>query len=81
MQVSGLIEFLPIREHLTEVQLTLQYAFRSPMQALIDALGRAMERFINHQLQAMQAQFDGALADLPQVETINHTAHLPAYAH
>jgi hypothetical protein len=62
VDLSGLIEFTPVRETLTEVQITMEYGFRSPMAAVCDRLFRCVERFFLRQLAAAQIQVEGALA-------------------
>jgi uncharacterized membrane protein len=62
VELSGLIEFTPVREHLTEVQITMEYDFMSPLAALCDRLFRCVEQFFQRQLAAAQVQVEGALA-------------------
>jgi hypothetical protein len=62
VELSGLVEFAPVRDNLTEVQITLEYVFKSPMSALRDRLFRCVEQFFQRQLAAAQVQVEGALA-------------------
>jgi uncharacterized membrane protein len=62
VELSGLIEFTPVRDNLTEVQITMEYVFKSPMAALCDRLFRCVEQFFQRQLAAAQVQVEGALA-------------------
>ena len=62
VELSGLIEFTPVRENLTEVQLTMEYGFKSPLAAMCDRLFRCVEQFFQRQLAAAQVQVEGALA-------------------
>lgn len=62
VELSGLLEFTPVRENLTEVQLTMEYGFKSPLAALCDRLFRCVEQFFQRQLAAAQVQVEGALA-------------------
>jgi hypothetical protein len=51
LEVCGLVEFIPIRDQLTEVQLTLDYAFESSIHALIDRITNDTDKFINRLLE------------------------------
>jgi uncharacterized membrane protein len=62
VDLSGLIEFTPVRETLTEVQITMEYGFKSPMAAVCDRLFRCVEQFFQRQLAAAQVQVEGTLA-------------------
>ncbi|HEV7405480.1 MAG TPA: SRPBCC family protein [Chthoniobacteraceae bacterium] len=62
VDLSGLLEFTPVRENLTEVQITLEYGFKSPLAAICDRLFRCVEAFFLRQLAATQVQIEGALA-------------------
>jgi hypothetical protein len=57
-----LIEFAPVRENLTEVQITMEYGFKSPIAAVCDRLFRCVEDFFLRQLAAAQVQMEGTLA-------------------
>lgn len=59
VEVAGLIEYLAIRPHLTEVQITLEYSMKSPMQGMLDAVTGAFEKCVNRQLQRIQGHFEG----------------------
>ncbi len=62
VDLSGLIEFTPVRDNLTEVQITMEYGFKSPLAATCDCLFRCVEQFFQRQLAAAQVQVEGALA-------------------
>lgn len=62
IDLSGLIEFTPVRDNLTEVQITLEYGFKSPLASLCDRVFRCVEQFFLRQLAAAQVQVEGALA-------------------
>jgi uncharacterized membrane protein len=62
VELSGLIEFEAVRDNLTEVQITMEYGFKSPMAAVCDRLSRCVEEFFLRQLSAAQVQVEGALA-------------------
>ncbi|HEX5175513.1 MAG TPA: hypothetical protein VFV83_00715 [Chthoniobacteraceae bacterium] len=59
MQVAGMIEFVPIRDNCTEVQVTVEYAIHSPMHSVFDAVTNAVDRFVNKQLRRIEAHFKG----------------------
>lgn len=77
VDLSGLIEFTPVRDCLTEVTITLEYGFKSPLAAMLDRLFRCVERFFQRQLTAAQVQVEGALA----AARSGVVAHLPQLAH
>lgn len=72
MHLSGLIEFFPIKDDLTEVQITVQYAFKSPMHAIIDAMSHTVEQFLHQQLRRLQAHFDGMPAPVLHEAALAH---------
>jgi uncharacterized membrane protein len=59
MQVAGMIEFVPIRDNCTEVQVTIEYGIHSPMHSVFDAVTNAVDRFLNKQLRRIEAHFKG----------------------
>jgi hypothetical protein len=59
MDVTGLIEFLPVRESLTEIQITLDYTIHSPFHRMVDLVTNSMERFVNQQLEVLRASCEG----------------------
>lgn len=59
IEVAGLIEFIPIRDNLTEVQLTVEYAIASPMHSVLDAVTASVDRFVTRQLRRIQVHLDG----------------------
>jgi hypothetical protein len=81
VNISGLVEFFPIRDNLTEVQITIDYGFKSVMHSIVDGVTSAMEHFINHQLRRIQAHLDGMPAHAARTETTTRPmAHIPALA-
>ena len=61
VKLAGLVEYVAIRENLTEVQLTLDYGFCSPVQTLLDRLFRTVDRFFQRQLAALQPYLERLL--------------------
>jgi uncharacterized membrane protein len=59
MQIAGMFEFVPIRENCTEVQVTIEYAIHSSIHGVFDAVTNSMDRFVNKQLQRIEAHFKG----------------------
>jgi len=74
MEVAGLIEFVPVREQLTEIQLTIEYAIKAPMHSMLDAVTGSVDRFVNRQLRCIQGHFEG-------VRTFPSSARLPRQKH
>jgi hypothetical protein len=60
MELCGLMELLPVRDHLTEVQLTLEYEIQSPLRRVLDRLLGVMNRRIDRQILNMKRQMDDA---------------------
>jgi uncharacterized membrane protein len=60
--VAGLIEFVQIRENLTEVQLTLEYTFSSVFAKLVDRCFKSVDRFFQRQFATLQMQLEGSYA-------------------
>lgn len=67
VQVAGVIEFVEIRDALTEVVLTLDYEIKSPLHRAYDAVTGAMDRFLSEQFKAARGRIEemGALASGP----------------
>ena len=65
VEVSGLLEFFPIKDNLTEVQLTLEYSLRSPVASIFNVFTASLERFMNRQLRRMQAILNGEYLPFP----------------
>lgn len=59
VELSGLIEFFPIKENLTEVQLTLEYSLSSPVHSIFNLFTASMERLVNRQLRRVQGILNG----------------------
>ncbi len=81
LDVLGVLEFFEIKPDLTEVVLTLDYSFRSPVFQAVDYLLHGMERFIDRQIGSIEAHFArpvaGFRADRDLPTPINGT---PLYA-
>jgi len=59
VQVEGMIEFVPIREGLTQVEFTINYRLNSFIGRWADRFTNLMERFVDRQLVAVRAHFEG----------------------
>jgi hypothetical protein len=80
VEISGLIEFIPVRDNLTEVQLTFEYSFKSAVHVLLDRVTNCTEHFLVSQLQRLEAWLDSAAARLGGEVSPHFTAHLPQLA-
>ena len=60
MDLVALVEYFPIREGLTEVQLTLDYSIHSHMYSVLDAVTASVDRFINRHLRRLQMHLSGS---------------------
>ena len=58
-EIFGMITFHSIRPRLTEVDVMLDYSFRSPLLRLIDRVFGLGDRFLVRQLSAIRAHFEG----------------------
>jgi hypothetical protein len=82
VDLSGMIEFVPIRDRLTEVQLTVECSFKSPIYNLFDAVTSHAEQFIDRQLSRLESLLNGANSTAPVDEAPGYfVAHLPQMAH
>lgn len=54
VELAGMIEFVPIRDNLTEVILTLDYEVASSFQRAFDLLTSSLDRFLNRQLTRLE---------------------------
>ncbi len=77
LEVSGLVEFVPVRDNFTEVQLTVEYTFKSTIHALVDAMTNGAEQFLNRQLARLESWLDGAQQGLYGGGSGRFMAHLP----
>ena len=59
MEVCGLLELHSIRDHLTEVQLTLDYQIQSPIRRTFDRLFGAVNSRVDRQILSMQRWMEG----------------------
>jgi hypothetical protein len=57
MEVAGMLEFVPIRDNITEVQLTIDYKLNSPLHRLFDSITACFDHFLNAQLRRIEAHF------------------------
>jgi len=76
VEVLGVLEYFQIQPNLTEVVLTLDYTIASPLFRLIDTLGNHVDRFVNRQLEGLEAHFSHPAGE-PDAESnlpapINH---------
>ena len=54
VDLAGMIEFVPIRENLTEVVLTLDYEVASSLERAFDMLTSTLDRLLNRQLTRLE---------------------------
>jgi len=78
VNLAGVVEFVPIRENLTEVQLTIEYGFRSPIHNLLNRLFKCVDSFLHRQLATLQSFLEGPFSLPAHVRPV--TAHLPQLA-
>ncbi len=82
LEVAGLIEFIPIRENLTEVQLTLEYSIKSTFHTALDYVTHSTEHFIDRQLERLECWLDGsAVGALRDHSSPDFGDSLPQFAH
>jgi hypothetical protein len=79
MELSGLVEFIAIRENLTEVQLTVECSFKSTVYAFLNAATNGMEQFLNRQLDRLQTWLDTSSLPLAGEAGSRFLAHLPEF--
>ncbi len=80
LEIAGLIEFIPVRDNLTEVQLTFEYSFKSVVHALLDRLTNCTEEFLIAQLQRLQDWLDSATARISGQAAPHFSTHIPQLA-
>jgi len=80
MEVSGLVEFIPIRDNLTEVQLTMECSFKSAVHGFLDIVTNGAEHFFNRQLGRLETWLSSPAFSSHSPES-RFGAHLPRYAH
>jgi uncharacterized membrane protein len=70
VEMTGMIEFCPIKPNLTEVKFALDYEIKSILHRAVDRLSGTIDAFLNRQLQAIQSHFEGVgtLAAQPMTE-------------
>lgn len=78
MEVCGLLELLPIRDHLTEVQLTLDYQIQSPIRRTFDRLFGAVNSRVDRQIVSMQRWMEGERGTSPASDDGGHHGLLGA---
>jgi uncharacterized membrane protein len=81
MQVAGMLEFLPIRDNCTEVQVTVEYAIKSPIHSVIDSVAAALDRFVNKQLRRLEAHFTNRGRDTMRGMNVGGFLPEPQLAH
>lgn len=84
VELAGLLEFFPVKDDLTEVQLTLEYAIKSPVHSVLDAVTASMERFISKGIANLAAAVNGSPnVAVPSCKSspARFLAHLPDFAH
>ena len=72
IELSGLLEFFPIKENLTEVQLTLEYSLRSPVHSIFNVFTASLERFMNRQLRRVQSILNGEYLPIPTATNLSN---------
>jgi len=77
VELSGLVEFIAIKENLTEVQITVDCSFRSSLQAFLVSASNGMEQFFNRQLERVQDWLDRSTQMAAEQDQF---AHLPECA-
>ncbi len=55
VRIAGLVEFLPVRDQLTEVQVTLDCTILPRVPRLLAAITGSVDRFVNRQLRSLEA--------------------------
>jgi len=66
-ELCGLMELLPVRDHLTEVQLTLEYEIPSPWRRLLDRLLGVTNRRVDCQILEITRQMnDDGVPEAPE---------------
>lgn len=59
IRVQGMIEFVPIREGLTQIEVTINYRLNSFIGRWADRFTSLVESFVDRQLTAIRAHFEG----------------------
>jgi hypothetical protein len=54
VELAGMVELFPIRQHLTEAVLTVDYGAVSCLQKAMESMSVALERFLNRQLARLE---------------------------
>ena len=57
LEVVGVLEYFEVKPNLTEVVLTLEYRIHSPIFRILDYIGKGTDRFLNRQLEQIEAYF------------------------
>lgn len=73
IEAFGLITFHVIRPTLTEVDILLDYQFRSPILRLLDRVFHFGDKFLTAQLRSIKAHFEGIAPVRPQKDTQRNT--------
>ncbi len=80
LEVAGMVEFIPVRNDLTEVHLTIDYAIKSPMHSVLDAVTGSLDRFVNRQLRHLQSSLAGTEPSSECFSTRSGYQHSPLAA-
>lgn len=80
LEISGLVEFISIRDNLTEVQMTLECTFKSTVYSILEAATNGVEQFLNRQLCRVESWLDSNATFLPAESGTQFAAHLPQFA-
>ena len=76
-EIFGMVTFHAIRPRLTEVDVMVDYTFRSPVLRLADRVFGLGNRFLVKQLRTVRAHFEGAPV---QARARQISAPMPAFA-
>src|SRR3954447_18054926 len=76
IDVMGLVEFMEIRPHCTEVTVAVHYEIKNKMFAWLDRKFRFVDAFMNSELRSIRAHFEGIAA--PATE---RTPLVPSFQH
>jgi uncharacterized membrane protein len=75
VEMTGMLEFCPIKPNLTEVKLAVDYEIKSLLHRAVDRLSSTIDSFINRQLQAIQSHFEGigslANQSMPELQPVS----------
>ena len=84
MEVAVLVEYFPIHDELTEVQLTVDYTIGSHMYSVLDAVTSSIDRFLNRHLRRLETYLSGEQSVVTpehRFRPVRRFAHEPQLAH